>query len=261
MAIIILIVVICIAVFLLIRHFTNRNLILSAFRGGNVIVFGRKGKGKDLLFQYVINQRKKEHYYSNLNYGGDFTYIEPRELELPKNSYENFINNDIKKVEKNTNLEKADIYFSDAGIIFPSQYDNKLHKTYPSFTITYALSRQLYANNIHCNTQSLDRVWKALREQADSYFLIRKKLIMPFYIKLTIVYYERYNTAKNEKLPFKKTLAMGKQAKALKKQFDAENGEIYQFNLRILKKSIKYNTRAYHDIIFTKTLEEYKKSK
>ena len=46
--------------------FRSKCLIMNAFKKGNVIVFGAKGKGKDLIFQYVISERNKERYFSKL---------------------------------------------------------------------------------------------------------------------------------------------------------------------------------------------------
>ena len=59
------IIVIALAVLLIIgivfltSYKINKKFLLDRFNEGNVIVAGKKGKGKDLLFQYVINNRKQ----------------------------------------------------------------------------------------------------------------------------------------------------------------------------------------------------------
>lgn len=171
--IIIAIVLAIITLIVLLKHFFTKARIKQAFTNGNVIVTGRKGFGKDILFQSVINWRK-ERYLSNLDYGGEFQPFNLKDLELTPNTYHNFVKGTIEKCEKNPGFEKTDIYISDGGVYLPSQADYLLHKTYPSLPITYALNRHLYANGIHVNAQRIERIWKALREQAD-YFVLMKK--------------------------------------------------------------------------------------
>lgn len=69
--IIIAIVLAIITLIVLLKHFFTKARIKQAFTNGNVIVTGRKGFGKDILFQSVINWRK-ERYLSNLDYGVSF---------------------------------------------------------------------------------------------------------------------------------------------------------------------------------------------
>ena len=105
---------------------------ISYFEKCNVIVFGKKGTGKDLIFQKVINSRK-DTYYSNISYGGDYKDIEVSELTTG-NTYNDFIQNKINLCNKIDEREGKDIYLSDCGIILPSQYDSTLHKVFPSFS-------------------------------------------------------------------------------------------------------------------------------
>ena len=86
-----------------------------------MIVFGKKGTGKDLLFQVVVNRRNENH-YSNINYGKKSLNVSIKELSLFPNTYESLIDNKIEKVEPNLK-EKYDIYISDGGVILPSQFD------------------------------------------------------------------------------------------------------------------------------------------
>ena len=231
----------------------HKKLVMNAFDDGNVIVFGKKGKGKDLLFQYVINHRKKEEYFSNINYGHNYKPITIKDLEL-NNTYEDFIADDIKIVDKIDDRENKDIYISDAGIYLPSQYDSKLHKLYPSLSIYYALSRHLYNSNIHCNTQALDRLFKSLREQADSFIkCINCVKIFGLFI-VSFTYYDKYSSALADLRPMKKGLFGSKEMKARIEQYNATNGEIINGVVCLTKKNIHYNTRAFHEKLFGKVV-------
>lgn len=234
--------------YLVFTHYITKSRLLNAFKRCNVLVYGPRGYGKDVLFQYVIKERKKP-YLSNLNYGYNFNEISVKDLEIPPNNYHNFINNDITIVNKK-DFENKDIYLSDLGILLPSQYDNKLHNIYPSFSVVYALSRHLYNNNIHGNTQALERPWKAIREQADYYVKLHKKCIKIFgYIICRVITYDKYQSAKDSLLPMKKKL-FNKENNALVEQYNATHGEIKIGFIFVPKKIIKYDSRAYHEKIF-----------
>lgn len=244
--ILIVLAIIGVGVFLLIA-WLNKKRLCKEFERCNVIVFGKKGTGKDLLFQAIINSRKKP-YYSNVNYGGFFNYACPKSLELSHNDYKNFINGEVVQ-EVKPNYEHKDFYFSDCGIILPSQYDTTLYKLFPSFPISYALSRHLYENNIHCNTQALSRVWKSLREQADYYVKCRNSikifgLLITFYTT-----YEKYESANNDLRPLTARM-LNKYSKVDVDNYIATNGLIKNGFIIQRKKSVVYDTRAYHSIIF-----------
>lgn len=222
---------------------------IKEFKRSNVIVFGKKGTGKDLVFNYVINKRK-ETYYSNIDYGGDYHYIETGELTTG-NSYLDFIQDDIKVIEKDDLREGKDIYLSDCGIILPSQYDSSLHKIFPSFSSYYALSRHLYNSNVHCNTQALSRVWKALREQAD-YYVNTRYTIKLFGLLITKIYtYDNYASAEKNIRPYKLKKGLNdRTAQELYQEFESVNGVIKSMYIIQKVKGIHYDTRAYHTYIF-----------
>lgn len=235
--------------FVLYKHFTTRIRIKNAFVNGNVIVTGRKRYGKDLLFQAVIKWRN-EIYFSNNSYGGKYNHIDLKELELTPNTYDNFINGDVKQVDKNEKIEGHDIYISDGGIYLPSQADSKLHKTYPSMPITYALTGHMFNNGIHINAQRIERIWKALREQADYYIRIRKRrLKLPFCFVVFTTEYDKYESAKMELSPLGSRL-FNKYSKAEMDKYKAQNGFIKNGFVIIPKWYIKYDTRAFHKIIY-----------
>lgn len=235
---------------ILVKAWLTKLRIMGAFRSGNVIVFGKKGKGKDLLFQKIINARH-EKYTANIDYGGDFVREEwPKDKTVSPNTYNNFINNDVEIIEKDKALEGVDYYISDGGIILPSQMDSTLHKMFPSFPIYYALSRHLYASNIHINTQNIERVWKALREQADYYIKCRGVIRLPFFLIIKTTEYDRYQSALNDVRTYTGGGFLNKFSKAEQATYNASNGFIKDGFLIIRKRSIKYDTRAYHTKLF-----------
>lgn len=225
---------------------TNR-ILKNVFKDNSVLVFGRKGKGKDLLFQKVIYLRRKESYLSNISYGYKGEIVPIKDLSIEPNTYENFINDEIVKV-KSKDFEGKDYYLSDGGIHLPSQEDHYLHKKYKSLPLYYALSRQLYLQNIHVNTQVNSRLWKALREQADYYIKCRKKINLPFVIICFITTYEKYSSADNELLPMRGRF-FNKFSKAEVDQYEATNGLIENRFYILLKKHIKYDTRYFKNIV------------
>lgn len=238
-----------IAVFL-IRAWLTKRRIIQAFRSNNVLVFGKKGKGKDLIFQEVIATRKAP-YLSNIDYGGKrLKEVWPNELSVTPNTYENFIANEVATLEKKDAWEDIDAYISDMGVILPSQMDSLLHKKFPSFPIYYALSRHLYNSNIHGNTQNLERAWKAIREQADYFVQARGVINLGFCLIVRTTEYDKYKSAVAELSPVKGGGLFNSFRKAETAIYNATNGFIKDGYLIVWKRHIKYDTRAYHEKIF-----------
>lgn len=232
-------------IFLVKNHFVNAN-VLWHFKHCNVIVAGKKGSGKDLLFQGIINKRK-DFYYSNISYGGKHKIITLQEVAVNPNTYLTMVKNEIVK-SPHLFKEKKDIYLSDIGNFLPSYMDSKLYQLFPSMPLFYSLSRHLYANNVHCNTQNIERGWKALREQADFYIQV-KRTYKIFGLLITKYYsYDRYDSAVKNLLPVK-TRLLNKYSKAEVDLYNAQNGDIRKgyFFQRIRK--IKYDTRAFEKIL------------
>ena len=97
----------------------------------------------------------------------------------------------------------TDIFISDVGIYFPSQFNDHLNHKYATLPFFFALSRQLGPNvNVHINTQSLNRCWKILREQSDTFVrCIWCKVLGRLVIQKVIVY-DKYETCLNRADPF-----------------------------------------------------------
>lgn len=161
---------------------------------GNVCVCGLRGRGKDILFGNIIARNINE-YVSNLDYTHDERYhlFNINDFDLGKNTYKNFINYKLNyykwKFPYNT-----DLYISDAGIYFPSQYCAELNRDYRYFPNYMALSRQVSHNNVHFNVQNLNRVWDKIREQSDFYIMCNfcKVLLGVVFMKITL--YDRYDS-------------------------------------------------------------------
>lgn len=230
------------------------NYIIKVFKRNNVIVFGKKGTGKDMLFQAVINKRKEIH-YSNILYTKSKTLLlKINEITLFPNSYENLINDNVEKIDPNLD-EKLDIYLSDGGTYLPSQYDYMLHKKYTSLPLFYALQRHLYNSNFHVNVQSLSRLWKPLRELADGYFKMERTIFIgPLYI-ISLTYYDRYESAEQSLLPMTDKL-LNQVNNGLAAQYKATNGIIKPMFLIGLKRKVFYDTRHFKKVF----LKEKKKN-
>lgn len=226
----------------------NAKFIADKFAAGNVIVFGQKGKGKDLLFQKIIKKRDKK-YFSNVNYGYDYNYISLVNLELGNNTYENFINDNVQQIDKNCVLENSDIYISDGGVYLPAQYHYLLDKKYKSLPIFYALSRHLYNNNVHVNTQALNRVWDKLREQADSYFKCLKTKKFLGFLFTKIRYYETYQSANENLAPMRRRL-LNKFNKGLSDEYSAYNGIVIDLWICQRTSKVYYDTRYFSKVVF-----------
>lgn len=230
------------------KHLFNIRYLLYNFERCNCIVFGPKGTGKDLLFSYVIRRRKKP-YVSNVNYC--YKKIKSKTLPLTSislapNTIESTCSNNISKVKLSIK-EGVDYYISDAGVYLPSYLDSKLYRLYPSMPLYYALSRHLTNSNIHANCQSLTRVWKALREQADFYVRTKKTTKFGPVLITKIITYDKYESAEANLLPLK-TRFFNKTSKAQSDLFFSQHGDIRSFHIFQFTWSNKYDSRFYKKV-------------
>jgi hypothetical protein len=244
-------------------HF-NKNFVVRCFRDNNVIVYGRKGTGKDLIFNAVIHKRKKKHYsnmtYTNYNVKkGIFEEIKKTkkyqtqiinisDVSVDPNTFEDLIYNKLFKIEKYFD-EGCDIYLSDCGIYLPSQYDSLLDKKFKSFPIYYALCRQLDDNRVHCNTQSLNRVWLKIREQGDHYIHCIQSFKFLLWVFTRVVYYEKYKTALDEIMPMPKGI-LNKDLRARYYEYIALHGLIKPMWICQFRRSINYDTRYFKRLFY-----------
>lgn len=256
----ILIIVILISLFVLFIYlYKSKRILLDSFEKGNTIVCGTKGKGKDLIFSYVIRKRKKE-YYSNIHYNHKKSLqndIKISDISIFPNTYQNFLNNEIVIVDK-TLKENCDFYISDAGVYLPSQLDSTLHKVYPSLPLTYAIVRHLYNSNIHCNVQRADRLWKALREQADYFITATGTINLGIVLITTFRFYDKLESCCKDLRPLKMSISNEYQ-KALAEENRALNGTIKSGMIIQPIWTIKYDSRAFHKKVFGFAFKKEKK--
>ena len=130
--------------------------IIKLFEAGNVSVCGLRGRGKDMLFSNVAVRRKLP-YVCNTNYGGEHIPFNPLDYDCGGNTYENFLTGKV-FYYKYPHCDGTDVYISDAGVYFPSQYNGELNKRYGYISTFMALSRHLGECNVHFNAQNLNRV-------------------------------------------------------------------------------------------------------
>lgn len=218
----------------------NNNWLVDEFKRCNVCVFGKKGTGKDLLFAHVIYLRK-DFCYSNLKYNDDMEVIELGEINLGDNTFKKLLQGNITKLKRRFEVGK-DIYISDAGIYFPSQYNSLLDELYPSVPIFAALSRQIGQHNIHLNTQELIRPWNKLREQADSYINVLKTEFKGNRAYIHTITYSHYNSADKGILPPIDPTNSAEERQYL--QHQSTFGEIKYKTFRAYKKEFTFDTHA-----------------
>lgn len=241
------VIILIISVFLLIAEM-NARFIIRQFERNNVIVYGKKGRGKDLLFSFVMYRRKKP-FSSNIDFGQPKEDIrEIGEYNVDPNTFQTLINGERHYIDK-TFSEKKDYYISDGGIFLPSQYDSTLNKSYPSLPIVYALSRHLGLFNIHINSQSLTRIWIKLREQADGFFMARGVIHLPRYSIHFSRYYELEQSAMQFLKPFPKK-AFNNNAQAEKLLYDTQHGDIRNLFIIIDRRKVNYDSRYFHRVMF-----------
>ena len=227
--------------------------IIRMFEDGNVCVCGLRGRGKDMLTGNVIIRRKKP-YMSNTDYGGEYYPLDMEALQVAGNTYLNFLSGEVNYYEWKY-PEGCDVYISDLGIFFPSQYCSELNKKFGQVAVFQALSRQIGGINFHGNAQALGRIWDKIREQSDQYILCRNCWV--FFGKIVIqrgTIYDNYESAQHRRKPlmlpsgklFDKTYNL--QREVAKANFEAQHGTIRNFWLIYINKST-YNTRIFKEIL------------
>ena len=175
--------------------------VVKMFEKGNVCVTGLRGTGKDLLMSNVVVRRDLP-YVSNIDYGGFYAPLRLSLINLGENTYKDFINGTVKHYEF-PYPKGSDIYVSDAGVYFPSQYCNELNRDFKYVPGYLALCRQVSHNNFHINVQNLNRAWDKIREQSDTYIMCRGCLYIPF-VKIVIqliTVYDKYESCVNRVKP------------------------------------------------------------
>ena len=231
--------------------------IVKMYEKGSVLCAGQRGSGKDRLTANVV-ARRGGYYVSNVNYKAKGKLKKARWIKFNPallrvgNDYESFIQNKVKTYIY-PYPDGTDIYISDAGIYFPSQYCGELNKRYKDIPTFMALSRHLGQCNVHVNSQAINRVWDKIREQSEQYIVCQScKVIGPVVIQFVRIY-ERYQTAVDNIPPCRvKTPLFNaerrQRAMLAKEQYLLQYGKIQSRVLVYLNKS-DYDTRIFKTIL------------
>lgn len=226
--------------------------IVKMFENGNVCVSGLRGTGKDMLTANVVCRRKKP-YVSNVDYGGVRHEFKPEDFDCGRNTYRDFIDGKVRRYVFPYE-DGTDLYVSDVGVYFPSQYCNELNKYYGHFPTYWALSRQLGEANTHINVQNLARAWDKIREQSDQYILCRWcKVFFGKVVLQKVRIYELYESCVRRVPPFRLprpllSAARTDQWRAERERYEQTYGVVDECILLYINKS-NYDTRVFKRIL------------
>lgn len=231
------------------------NSLCRTFTNHSVCVVGMKGSGKDLLLGNVVARRKKP-YLSNLDYTNDslFIPIDFNSLNLNGNTFDNIVSGRVRHYTF-PYPQGTDVYISDVGIYFPSQYCSELNKRYPSFPFYMALSRQLSGNHVHINTQNLNRCWDKIREHSDYYILCNWCYVIFGYVIQHITIYDKYDSCVNRVKPCRvhKPLTLDKTASLMA---DTYLDNFYNQHGNVTSHLLIYKNKSKHDTLYFKKFFE-----
>lgn len=226
--------------------------IIRYFNAGNVCVCGLRGRGKDMLMANVI-ARRGLNYVSNTDYGGNRFPFYPMNYDCGGNTFEHFLRGDLRYYDY-PHEDGTDIYISDAGVYFPSQYCKELNRNFGFFSTFMALSRHLGECNVHFNVQNLNRVWDKIREQSDIYIMCNWcKVFFGKIVLQKVTVYESYESAVNRVPPYRAPHvfmnADRKFSLALDKQkYRIQHGDIRRYTLLYWNRS-NYDTRVFKEML------------
>lgn len=228
MFVLVIVILLFVVLFLFFKFFFDR-LFLRRIIKDSLIIEGAKGHGKTLLLSEISRDCEKKGILSNID-------LKRKKQELVKlkdlccgdNSWEDFLNDEIRPFPKKDDWEGKTALLDDLGVFLPNYADSILKKKYPSLPVFYALSRHLYNMPIIGNCQRYDRPWKLLREQADGFIHCRKVLRFGPFAMILCTYYEKASSLEEKLKPLKARI-LNKYSKAEVDEYKASNGEIRNF--------------------------------
>jgi len=236
-----------------------------------VIIHGGKGKGKGVIFQYLIN--KESSCLVNIPYSidGHAIVLDPEEYfgSIKPNTAEKFLNKLVTIVSKRLEWEGLNYYLDDGLLYFPNYNDSLLKKLHPSMSLFLPTQRHLYNSYTVVNVQDIERFYKIFRElQLDGHikalgtsgfgYIGSRLPILRRYAIVKWRFHEKQVSAIDNILPFEKLGVLQRAAdplitstaSALREQYNGLHGEIVDGSLWIKKKHLYFDTRYYHKTFF-----------
>lgn len=254
-------VAIALVIVTMIRCIIGRRL-LREYKKDSLIIFGKRGHGKSLLFSEMTRMDDKENgSLSNTDFKRKKQeVINISKISVSPNTWDNVLKGKFYKIKKNQTWEGKPVYIDDAGIYLPNFADALLKKNYGSMPLAFAVWRHLYNAPMHINSQACDRVWKLLREQADGFIEARFTFRFLGLAFIHCTYYKKADSAEQSLLPMKKSL-FNKFNVAEYNQYCATHGEIKDFLIFAPVWRNKYDSRWFHKKFFGTDAPKFKKEK
>lgn len=224
--------------------------ILKIFSSGNVIVSGLRGRGKDLLFCFVINKRKR-NYISNVQYSKPTAKyqrfdFDPKVWELASNTHVDLVEKSVKPYTY-PYPDNIDYYISDSAVYFPAAYFSDLQKRYKSAPLFQALSRHLGDCNVHCNTQVMTALWDKMRLQSDLFIVMRSaRVFFHRFSRVSLYLYNKRESAEEQIIPPR--FGIGKTSRQARYNFEIAHGKILKISFWFVLK-YAYDSRRFKKIL------------
>lgn len=174
------------------------NKVKRLFKNGSVCVTGMRGTGKDMLMANIAARR--DQHISNVPYGDGYIPVDFALLDI-KNDNHALVGGRVTPYYY-PYPEGVDLFISDIGIYFPSQFNDHLNKKYSTLPFFLALSRQLGRSNVHLNVQNLNRAWLMFREQSDTYIRCEWCKVFGKVVVQSVVVYDKYEACLARADPF-----------------------------------------------------------
>lgn len=233
------------------------------YQNGNTCIDGLRGCGKDILMANLVARRNKP-YISNVDYkctikNNNAIYIplDFKKLDV-ENNYKTLVSGNIIPYDY-PYPERCEIYISDCGIYFPSQYNGELNKEYKSLPVFMALSRQVAQTNLIVNTQSINRCWDKIREQCDLFIKCNWCKVFKGLVIQKITIYDKQQSCIDRVEPYehiKIPILASKEMRAnltmkdeeLYRKFREDKGRV-KSHILIYKNKSNYDTRLFKSIL------------
>lgn len=217
----------------------------------SLIVFGKKGHGKSLLFSKIAlySSKKFDGYLSNIpfNFSGEKLINISEGLSVMPNTPTRLLEGKTSHIQKK-DFENKPVLLDDCAIYLPNYLDNVLKKVYPSLPVSYALWRHLYNAPIYLNSQSVKRTYVLIREQSDGFLKARRCFRVGPFMFIKCTYYSNIDSAEQDLAPMpKKFLAADKNTYY---EYLSLHGEIKDFTLVAFLPKHTYDSRFYHRVFF-----------